>query len=569
MADLSASETEDEKLPILEKRDENDNEPGERTKQHSDGCTYLYIFVFFASLGGFLFGYATGVVSGVMIPLKRVLKLSILLQQIVVSAAIVGAVCGAWLSGKLNEMFGRRAVLLLSSALFTVGSLVEGLANGIVMVIVGRLTNGVAIGFTAMTVPVYIAEISPPQMRGKLVTAYNFSGTTGQFIASVMNGAFSYLYMNGWRFMLGVSAVPGIIMFVGCWFAPDSPRWLIQNDRVEDARQVLKSVRRVKNVNSELNEIRRAVAEEVRMPMTTALMKMLSKKTTRRALLLGCGLQMFQQLSAINTVKYYSASIIQLAGVKNENTIVWLAAVVAFGSCLFETIAFLVVERVGRRKLTLASVFGIFLALLTLTATFYFLDHNTPRVTSKSSQNTTTQCDNYSTCSSCIRNPACGFCYATTSDSEITNAACLAQNMGTSSCNISLFTNNRNVTVNWSTDICPSQHAWLAVCALIFYLAMFTPGFGPMPWVINAEIYPLWARHAGTAASIATNKITNLCASLTFLSLMDYLTRPGVFLMYAGVTLVGFVFLYVLLPETKGRKLEDIEQLFQSKKGSN
>ena len=98
---------------------------------------------------------------------------------------------------------------------------------------IGRLIVGVGIGFAAMTVPVYIAESSPPQVRGKFITAYNFSATAGQFIASVMNGAFSYFYMNGWRFMLGISAVPAIVMFAGCWFAPESPRWLIQNDRVE------------------------------------------------------------------------------------------------------------------------------------------------------------------------------------------------------------------------------------------------------------------------------------------------------------------------------------------------
>ena len=146
MADSSASETEDENIPILLKRDKNneeqpythledDHNQGDKANQYGDGNAYLYIVVVFVSLGGFLFGYATGVVSGAMISLKRVLKLSILLQQIVVSVAIAGAVCGAWLSGKLNGMFGRRVVLLFSSALFTIGSLLKGLANGVVMVI--------------------------------------------------------------------------------------------------------------------------------------------------------------------------------------------------------------------------------------------------------------------------------------------------------------------------------------------------------------------------------------------------------------------------------------------------
>ena len=188
------------------------------------------------------------------------------------------------------------------------------------------------------------------------------------------------------------------------------------------------------------------------------------------------------------------------------------------------------------------------------------------QVTFESPHNLTSGCTPHRTCSSCVRASSCGFCYITKPpDEKVVNGTCLAtgtHNTRPPYCDIGSYTHRQILPVHFKTDICPSQYAWLAVCAMVFYLAMFAPGLGPMPWTINAEIYPLWARNAGTSAATSTNWMMNLLVSLTFLSLMDYLTRPGVFVMYGGVTLVGFVFLYVLLPETKGRKLEEIETLF-------
>ena len=228
------------------------------------------------------------------------------------------------------------------------------------------------------------------------------------------------------------------------------------------------------------------------------------------------------------------------------------------------------IEKLGRRKLLLLSIFGVFLALCLLSGTFYILKQESPRVTLKAPKNYTKNCERYSHCFSCVDDDSCGFCYRYNED-QVFDGACLKVNTKTKDdqstyCNETIYSEKDHGILKWSDTICPTSYAWLPVVSMIFYLAMFAPGLGPLPWAVNSEIYPLWARNISTSASTATNWVFNLIVSLTFLNLMQLLTSHGAFLLYAGVTLIGFVFFAVLLPETKGKKLEEIEELFSSPK---
>lgn len=556
----SSNISDDEETPILTEH----TIPSSEVKHVN--TFYFYKLVFFASLGGFLFGYDTGVISGAMIPLKRVFDLSDLQQEVIVAVAIGGAALGALVSAILNERYGRRAVILIASALFTIGSIALCAANGFAVLVIGRIVVGLGIGLASMTVPIYIAEAAPPLSRGKVVLVYQFLITAGQFIASVMNGVFTYFEHDSWRYMLGVSGVPSVIMFIGCLFMPESPRWLVQKGKINEASLVLSSIRGTDDCKDELDDIIESNTSESNITFKESLVKMIKLPSARHALILGCGLQFIQQMSAINTVMYYSASIIELAGVRDMKMIIWLAAVVALGNCVFTIISFFLVERVGRRKLTLLSVFGVIIALCILASTFYILDHRNLPVTVDGPTNYTQSCDEYKNCHSCVKDNNCGFCYVN-KGFQIFNGSCLSTNIETqfsrsSFCNKTIYDPYNNLDVHWTETVCPSQYAWLAVLAMIIYLATFAIGLGPMPWTINAEIYPLWARNAGQSAATATNWITNMFISLTFLSLISIMSRPGVFIFYALFTFFGMIFLYLLLPETKGKKLEEIEQLF-------
>uniref|UniRef100_A0A8I3X7V2 Proton myo-inositol cotransporter n=1 Tax=Callithrix jacchus TaxID=9483 RepID=A0A8I3X7V2_CALJA len=498
-----------------------------RQFQQDETPAFVYVVAVFSALGGFLFGYDTGVVSGAMLLLKRQLSLDALWQELLVSSTVGAAAVSALAGGALNGVFGRRAAILLASALFTAGSAVLAAANNKETLLAGRLVVGLGIGIASMTVPVYIAEVSPPNLRGRLVTINTLFITGGQFFASVVDGAFSYLQKDGWRYMLGLAAIPAVIQFFGFLFLPESPRWLIQKGQTQKARRILSQMRGNQTIDEEYDSIKNNIEEEEKEVGSAGpvICRMLSYPPTRRALIVGCGLQMFQQLSGINTIMYYSATILQMSGVEDDRLAIWLASVTAFTNFIFTLVGVWLVEKVGRRKLTFGSLAGTTVALVILALGFVLSAQVSPRITFKpiapSGQNAT-----------CTR-------YRCENETKF-----------------------KTEDIFWAYNFCPTPYSWTALLGLILYLVFFAPGMGPMPWTVNSEIYPLWARSTGNACSSGINWIFNVLVSLTFLHTAEYLTYYGAFFLYAGFAAVGLVFIYGCLPETKGKKLEEIESLF-------
>ncbi|XP_057557912.1 proton myo-inositol cotransporter isoform X2 [Hippopotamus amphibius kiboko] len=448
-----------------------------RQFQQDETPAFVYVVAVFSALGGFLFGYDTGVVSGAMLLLKRRLSLDALWQELLVSGTVGAAAVSALAGGALNGVFGRRAAILLASALFTAGSAVLAAADHKETLLAGRLVVGLGIGIASMTVPVYIAEVSPPNLRGRLVTINTLFITGGQFFASVVDGAFSYLQKDGWRYMLGLAAIPAVIQFFGFLFLPESPRWLIQKGQTQKARRILSQMRGNQTIDEEYDSIKNNIEEEEKEVGSAGpvICRMLSYPPTRRALIVGCGLQMFQQLSGINTIIY---------------------------------------------------------------------------------------------CNECMLDPDCGFCYKM-NKSTVIDSSCVPVNKA--STNEAAWGRCENETkfkteeVFWAYNFCPTPYSWTALLGLILYLVFFAPGMGPMPWTVNSEIYPLWARSTGNACSSGINWIFNVLVSLTFLHTAEYLTYYGAFFLYAGFAAVGLLFIYGCLPETKGKKLEEIESLFDNR----
>ncbi|CAB1317019.1 unnamed protein product [Coregonus sp. 'balchen'] len=223
---------------------------------------FVYVLAAFSALGGFLFGYDTGVISGAMLLLKREMNLSALWQEVLISSTVAAAALSALAGGFLNGVFGRRVCILLASCIFAAGGIVLSAAPNKEVLLVGRLIVGLGLGIASMTVPVYIAEASPPHLRGQLVTVNTLFITGGQFTASIIDGAFSYLRHDGWRYMLGLSVVPAVLQFVGFLFLPESPRWLIQKGLTQKARRVLSQIRGNQNIDEEYDSIKNSIEEE-------------------------------------------------------------------------------------------------------------------------------------------------------------------------------------------------------------------------------------------------------------------------------------------------------------------
>ncbi|XP_019935028.2 proton myo-inositol cotransporter-like isoform X1 [Paralichthys olivaceus] len=564
--------------PVVSRRQKSEND-GERSliedsatsgdhllHQHASTPGFIYVLAFFSALGGFLFGYDTGVVSGAMLLLKKEMNLNALWQEMLVSSTVGAAAVSALSGGSLNGWLGRRICILVSSFIFTIGGIILSFAPDKVVLLVGRITVGLGIGIASMTVPVYIAEVSPPHMRGQLVTINSLFITGGQFIASVVDGAFSYLRRDGWRYMLGLSIVPAVLQFVGFFFLPESPRWLLQKGRSQEARQALSQIRGGQNIEEEYDTIRTSIEEEEKEAAGGGLIiwRIISHGPTRRALIVGCGLQMFQQLSGINTVMYYSATILQMGGVRDDKQAIWLAAATSATNFVFTLVGVWLVERVGRRKLTLGSLLGTGLSLTLLAVGFLLSAQNSPPVTLHPAEAQNSTCRQYGFCEFCMLDPNCGFCYRE-NGTGVYNSSCVPVNQASTDhaawggCSNQTEANDSPL---WAYNCCPTSYSWIVLMGLILYLAFFAPGMGPMPWTVNSEIYPLWARSTGNACSAGVNWIFNVLVSLTFLHVAQFLTYYGAFFLYTGLVLLGLLFVQGCLPETQGQQLEDIENLF-------
>lgn len=596
--------------------DDSDHDPLTRKLRQQLVLRRMQYLTGMAAIGGFLFGYDTGVISGAMLPMRRAFDLTPSQQEVVVSSTVLAAFFSSLYGGNLNQRFGRRTCILIASSVFTLGSLLLGIAWDYSVLVIGRIVLGVGIGIASLTTPVYIAEVAPPSKRGQLVTINTLMITFGQFFAGMVDGALDeYFPLQGWRFMLGLAALPSILMFLGFLNLPESPRWLASQGRYKEATQVLCTLRETtREAEDELREIANSmpnhpnldheeqqvlrrrpleygsdastqeVMPEGSSPIASDVIQqqnhesfwprfvaMVSHGPTRRALILGCGLMAVQQCSGINTVMYYAASIYEMSGF-DELTAVWLSGFTALAQVVGILASIFLVDRAGRRTLVLTSLLCVALSLLGLSTTFFLA-----RVSSSPVYHSeTSTCRSQkamiwdgitSYCYDCASIPGCGFCDGTCLPGNQTGPF---DDEGDDSTTCSLARDSDSDPLSqenpgWVYSTCENPYGGWSVFFMVLYLLAFGIGMGGMPWTINSEIYPLRFRSLAVSLSTATNWVGNLVVSATFLSISrpSALTAYGAFGLYGLVACLGLVWLYFALPETKGLSLEEIEDLFR------
>lgn len=307
----------------------NSNTDHASRRHHDEPLSWLVIVLTpTACIGGFLFGYDTGVISGAMLLIDADFDLTDFQEEVVVSVTIGAAAVASLAGGTAMQNWGRRPVIIFAGAVFTVGAVVLAAAQSYGDLVIGRLIVGVGIGLASLTTPVYIAEAAPANLRGKLVTLNTLFITGGQVIAGVVAGLFSST-SGGWRYMFGLSGIPSVLLVVGFLFLPESPRWLVSAGERRKAAVALQAIRGVPDVHVEIDELI-ASATEARTGVLRSritVVGLLTDRRIRRALVLGCGLQLLQQFCGINTLMYYSATIMRLvSGVRS-------LPVGFFGSC--------------------------------------------------------------------------------------------------------------------------------------------------------------------------------------------------------------------------------------------
>ena len=532
-----------------------------------------YLLTSLSAVSYLLFGYDTGVVSGALLLVREEFQLSDLWHSAIVSVAVGTAGLAALVAGPLADRVGRKPVILGAAVMFMTGAISMSVAAGPWSLLVSRLMIGFGIGLSSTTVPIYISEAAPAAARGTLVTAMTCVGTLGTVVAGMTSGVLSTVH-EGWRWMFGLSAVPAGLQLIGFAFMPESPRSLVARGRDEEARDVLRRIRGDgAHVDAELATIQCDFdfQEALRKNLVTVggsggccgggsvLARAVRDPSVRRALIVGCSLHVFQQLSGVNTVIYYSASIITMAGVRDPSTAIWLASVVNALSLVSKLGGLALVERAGRRSILLASTLGSAAALVLLAVGFQLSAARSVAVSLPGPA----ACHAL-TCDACQQIDACGFCFQDLS-AGAANGSCVPLNADNASALVGRCADSSALGVGgltWAPDWCPSEYAWMPISGMFIYITLFSPGLGAMPWTITAEIYPLWARSRCNAVTTAVNWCFNLFVSLTFLSLIATITRQGAFFLYCGFTLVGWAVFYMTVPETKGVPLERISTLF-------
>ncbi len=427
-----------------------------------------------AALGGLLFGYDTGVISGALLFIKDVFQLSPAMQGLVAGIALAGAVVGALVAGTLSDMFGRRPVILVTALAFIAGGVISAIAPELWTLLAGRVVVGVAIGVASMVCPLYLAEIAHAKQRGGVVSLNQLCITLGILISYLVGFALSGV-TDGWRWMLGLGGVPGIILALGMLILPESPRWLAGHGRNEAAAAALRRLRPDEDVDAALAELRSDLREEGKLLPWSALLA----PRMRMPLTIGMGLAMFQQITGINTVIYFAPQIFQAAGLSSASASILATAGVGAVNVALTIVAIWLIDRVGRRPLLLWSLGGMGVALVAL---------------------------------------AGGFAFG-------------AQ----------------------------GSVGWLTAASLAAYVAFFAVGLGPVFWLLISEIFPLALRGRAMSVASVSNWGFNLLVTLTFLSLIEAFGQVGTFLIYAVLTAAALVFTAALVPETKGRSLEEIE----------
>ncbi len=276
------------------------------TRPHVDSPRFVYIAVGIASLGGLVFGYDFAVISGAILFIKKQFSLSPTVEEIVVTAVVLGALVGAAAGGPLTDRFGRRTVLILSAVIFALGALATALAPTVTWLILGRLIVGVAVGTVTIATPLYISEVSPQNARGRLVSFYGLVITIGILLAYLVDYAFSAFH--AWRWMFGLGAIPAALLGIGMVYLPETPRWLASHGLVDRARNALRRIRGTATVEDELQGIQSGLGQQ-----KGGWAELLSPGI-RPALIVGIGLAICRSATGFSILLFYGPTVLELAG---------------------------------------------------------------------------------------------------------------------------------------------------------------------------------------------------------------------------------------------------------------
>ncbi|XP_077241719.1 major facilitator superfamily protein [Tasmannia lanceolata] len=356
---------------------------GEETQQHQQNSSNKYVFAcaIFASLNSVLLGYDVGVMSGAILFIQEDLQITEVQVEVLVGCLSIVSLLGSLAGGRTSDAIGRKWTMGFAAIVFQIGAGIMAFAPSFTVLMVGRLLAGVGIGFGVMIAPVYIAEISPSVSRGALTSFPEIFINIGILLGYISNYMFSGLSVHiSWRVMLAVGILPSVFIGIALFIIPESPRWLVVQNRVEEARSVLLKINENESeVEARLAEIQEAAGtanpEKKHEEKAVWFELLRPSPMLRRMLITGFGIQCFQQITGIDATVYYSPMIFKDAGIQGKNARLGATVAVGFTKTIFILVAILLIDKVGRKPLLYVSTIGMTTCLFGLALALFFIGH--------------------------------------------------------------------------------------------------------------------------------------------------------------------------------------------------
>jgi|TARA_B110000908_G_C10224613_1_gene437241 sugar porter (SP) family MFS transporter len=503
---------------------------------------YLIFISFIVALGGFLFGFDAGIISGVMSYAGPAFNLTEIQSGWVVSAPSFAAMFAMLFSGRLSDHFGRKKLLLFVALLYAVSAVLSAVTISYEMLYIARIIGGIAFGAALVLAPIYIAEISTSENRGKLVSIQQLNIVFGFFAAFLSNYFFNKYNTlestfltdeNVWRWMLGVEFIPAFAYLILLFFVPNSPRWLYLKGRFSEAKQVLVKIHGIERGTQEIKAIEESLHTDKNK--TALKIKEILKPSLRFILVIGLVVGVLQQVTGINAVYFYATSIFKQTGIGTDAAFssgVLLSTI----SVIFTFVAIYLIDRMGRRPLLLIGTAGIAVSLLICAYGFN-------EATYKLSQEKINQFD-FSDSEKLL--PFADKEYA----NDVDFKAVIKTALGNQT-----YRKNDGAILAAATTI----NANLILVGILGFIACFAFSLGPVMWVLLSELYPIKYRGLAIGIIAFVNSLISSIVQLIFPWELSNLGNAATFFIFGITALIGFFVLLRILPETKGKSLEALE----------
>jgi len=492
-------------------------------------------------------GFDASVISGV----NRFIELEFNLSKIELGWAVASLTLTATLAmlvaGPLSDKIGRKRVLSIAAILYTISAIGSALAPSFVFLVIARMIGGLGVGASLIIAPMYIAEMAPPKIRGSLVSINQLNIVLGISVAFFTNYMILQLGKSdlawaqtlqfdayNWRWMLGLETIPAVVYFVGLFFVPKSPRWLIMNGEDDKALSILNRINAREKAREVFQDVKKSFEAEKDHKKRT--LKDLFKPALKLVLLVGIVIGILQQITGINAVFFYAPMIFEQSGIGTDASFVQ-AILVGIVNVVFTVLAILFIDKVGRKPLLIFGVTGIAICM-------FMLSYEFDRATYTLQPNQVTELP--TAINQQQISPMAGITY----DNDLAFKEALANTLGEG-----VAQNNESALITLAADI----NSTLILIFILGFVASFAISLGPIMWVLFSEIFPNYIRGLAISFVGLINSAISFGVQLVFPWELATLGNSLTFMIYGIFAAAGLIFILLVVPETKGKSLEELE----------